>query len=92
MSVEIPIDWDLFRRIHGDFLRLSNYDDAFVAELLKIDGFSAATETKAHIHGFSVNSRMRVLGVSERTAPADLYAAPDGFRKKSELTLEDING
>jgi hypothetical protein len=92
MSVELPIDWDLFHRIHRDFLVLSNYDDAFIAELLKIDGFSAATETRTYIQGFSVNSRERVVDVSEKTAPPDLYAAPDGFRKKSELTLEDING
>jgi len=92
MSVELPIVWDLFRRIHGDFLKLSNYDDAFVTELLKIDGFSAATETMTYIHGFGVNSRQRVIDVSERPAPPGLYAAPDGFRKKNELALEDING
>ena len=92
MSVELPLDWNLFRRIHRDFLVLSNYDDELIAELLKMEGFSAATETMTYIQGFGVNSRQRVIDVSERPAPPGLYAAPDGFRKKSELTLEDING
>ncbi len=88
----LPFDWDLFRRVHRDFLELSNYDEELIAELLKIEGFSAATETTTYIQGFSVNSHERVIGVSEKPAPPDLYAAPEGFRKKSELTLEDING
>jgi hypothetical protein len=71
---------------------LSNYDDDLITELLKIDGFSVATESKTYIEGFSVTSRERVIDVSEKTAPPGVYAIPVGFSKKSELTLEDING
>lgn len=92
MSEEMPLDWDLFRRVHRDFLELSNYDDDLITELLKIDGFSVATETKTYIQGFSVNSHERVVDVSEKTAPPGLYAIPGGFSKKSELTIEDLNG
>jgi len=92
MSEELPLDWDLFRRVHREFLELSNYDDDLITELLKIDGFSVATESKTYIEGFSVTSRERVIDVSEKTAPPGVYAIPVGFSKKSELTLEDING
>ncbi len=92
MSVDLPIDWDLFRRTHRDLLALSNYHDGFITALLKIEGFSVATETKTYIHGFSVNSYERVVDVADKTAPPDLFAIPNGFRKKSELTLDDLNG
>jgi hypothetical protein len=92
MSKELPIDWDLFGRVHRDLLALSNYHDDFITKLLKIEGFSVATETKTFIQGFSVNSYERIIDIAEKTAPPGLYAVPNGFRKKSELTLDDLNG
>lgn len=92
MSSDLPIDWDLFHHVHRDFLELSNYDDELIAEMLKIEGFSAATETTTYIQGFGLNSRQKVIDVSEKPAPPDLYGVPEGFRRKDRLTLEDING
>ena len=92
MSKDIPIDWDLFRRVHRDLLALSNYDDELMTELLNIEGFSAATETKTYIQGFSVNSSERVVGVDRKAAPPGFYSIPSGFTKKNELTLDDLGG
>jgi len=92
MSADLPIDWRLFGRVHRDFLELSNYDDALIADLLEIQGFSAATEATTYVEGFGLASRLKVIDVTERPAPPGLYGVPEGFRKKNTLTLEDING
>jgi hypothetical protein len=92
VSSDVPIDWDLQRRTSRDALKLANYDDALIDALVKIEGLSVEVETKAYVRGFSVGSTERVVEAGDKTPPPGLYQVPPGFREKTELTLQDING
>jgi len=92
VSKDVPIDWDLQRRTSRDALKLANYDDALIDALVKIEGLSVEVETKAYVRGFSVSSFEKVVDAAEKAPPAGLYEAPAGFRRKTALTLQDING
>ncbi len=91
MSKDLPIDWDLFQRTHRDLLVLLNYDDELIPKLLELEGLSVLVETKTYMQGFSVSSYQRVVDVSDAAPPDGLCGIPNGFRKKSKLTLEDLN-
>jgi hypothetical protein len=92
MSKDLPLDWPLFDGTHRDLLVLLNYHDDFISKLLEIEGFSVAVETKTYMQGFSVSSYQRVVEVRETAPPPGLCGIPDGFTKKPELSLEDLNG
>jgi hypothetical protein len=92
VSTDVPVDWDLHRRVSRDALKLANYDDGLIDALVGIDGLSVEVETKIYVRGFSVDSSERIVEAAEKTPPPGLYEAPKGFRNKTELSLQDING
>jgi hypothetical protein len=91
-SKDIALDWDLYHRVNPDALRLANYDDHFIGELLEIDGFNIEVEAKVYVRGFCVNSYERVIDVQDKPAPPGIYTVPGGFREKTELTIQDLRG
>jgi hypothetical protein len=42
--------------------------------------------------GFSVDSYEKVVEITEKDPPEDVYSVPTGFNKKDKLSLEDIRG
>jgi hypothetical protein len=92
VSRDPPVDWSLYDETRRDILRFSNYEDGLIEQMMKIEGLRVDSEAKAYVRGFSVNSYDRVTAVEETTAPEGLYSVPEGFKKKAELTLQDLRG
>jgi hypothetical protein len=42
--------------------------------------------------GFTVNSYEKVVEITEKEPPSDVYSAPPGFSKKDKLSMQDIQG
>jgi hypothetical protein len=92
VSADPPIDWELQRRTSADALRLANYDAVLVEALSRIEGLSVEVEATVYVRGLAVGSSERVVEAADRTPPPGVYEVPAGFREKTELTLQDLNG
>ncbi len=91
-SDDVPIDLDMFGRIHEQLLRLRNYSDEFAESMMRIRGYMIASERIMYIKGFGVKTTETIVEMEERDPPAGIYSAPDGFIEKERLTLGDLRG
>ncbi len=90
ITEDAPFDASAYDRILEHLLKLQNYNEEFVAEALKIKGFPIYQESAVYMKGFSVNSYEKVVEISVKEPPRDVYSAPTGFRKKDRLSMQDI--
>jgi hypothetical protein len=92
ITTDAPFDASAYDEIMEHLLKLQNYNEEFVTNAVKIKGFPLHQESEIFMKGFSVNSFEKVIEITEKEPPADVYSAPPGFSKKDRLSLEDIRG
>lgn len=90
VTLDVPFDLDMYGEIIINLRQLMNYNVEFVNELATVKGFLIAAETMTYVKGFGYQSTDRVIDISEKMPPADVYAVPKGYTEKEELTLEDL--
>ena len=90
VSNDMPFDMDEYRETYLYYLQLQRYNEAFIEELVNINGYQVASESKLYLKGFAVKETEEIVEISEKEAPADVYAAPEGFTKKEKLTIQDL--
>jgi len=87
---DVPFDLNMYGEIIIILRQLMNYTIEFVNELATVKGFLIAAETVTYVKGFGYQSTDRVIDISEKMPPAEVYAVPKGYTEKEELTLEDL--
>jgi hypothetical protein len=89
-TTNLPFDLNVYMEILPVFLTLSNFDEALINEMKKIKAVRVSSETTRYIDGKSVNSKREIVEMSEKKAPAGIYSIPKAFKKKDQLTIQDL--
>ena len=61
-----------------------------VKEMEKIKGFQIKSEMVMDMMGNEINTSFEVVEISEKSAPAGTYAAPEGYTKKDKFGMADM--
>ncbi len=93
-SEELPVNLKKFlENIWPEFIKLElKASPQSVAELSKIRGLWISQESKVQMMGMEIKSRAEVVEITKKTPPRNIYALPQGYRKKDRLEMEDIQG
>lgn len=92
VTTDAPFDASAYDEILEHLLKLQNFNEEFVAQASKVKGFPLHQETLIFMKGFSVNEYEKVVEITEKEPPPDIYSAPPGFSKKDRLSMQDIQG
>lgn len=86
-STDVPFDWKKLALLSGELYKAQmRLGEKFVEEFKKIEGYPVASDIE--MMGMKMN--MVTVEMSEKTAPANLYAPPAGYTKKDRLGMEDM--
>ncbi|MCX8159759.1 MAG: hypothetical protein N3G18_02355 [Candidatus Saccharicenans sp.] len=93
-SEELPVNLKKFlEKVWPEFMKLElQASGRAAAEISKVRGLWIAQESRAQVMGTEVRSRSEVVEISKKTPPSNIYALPQGYRKKDRLEMEDIQG
>jgi hypothetical protein len=91
VTADLPQAAKTYGAIAPDILKLRNYKEDLIAELLKIEGFQILEETMNYQQGMSYTSTETAVEVSEKEPPAGVYALPKWYKKKELLSREDLS-
>ncbi len=89
-TTNVPFDLNIYMEILPIFLKLTNYDETLINEMKKIKAVRVSSETMRYIDGKSVKSNREIVEMSEKNAPAGIYSIPKEFKKKDQLTMQDL--
>jgi hypothetical protein len=91
-TTEVPFDWKMFSKMYANVSKMSFMDDAAIAELMKVNGYQVASEMTMDMMGSKLKVNSQVVEITQKPAPAGIYAVPAGYTKKATLSLEDMRG
>jgi hypothetical protein len=91
-TTEVPFDWKLFSKMYANVSKMQFMDDAAIAEITKINGYQVASEMSMDMMGSKLNVTSQVEEITQKPAPAGIYAVPAGYTKKDTLSLQDMRG
>ncbi|MFH2107181.1 MAG: DUF4412 domain-containing protein [Chrysiogenia bacterium] len=91
-TTEVPFDWKLFAKMYANVSKMQFMDDAAIGELMKINGYQVASEMTMDMMGSKLNVTSQVVEITQKPAPAGIYAVPAGYTKKDKLSMEDMRG
>jgi len=84
---------DYLERIQPEMMKMElKVSGETASELNKIKGLWVAYEMKAQSMGTEISSRAELVEISQKPAPAGVYAIPADYQKKDKLSREDILG
>ena len=91
-TTDVPFDWKLFSKMYANVSKMQFMDDAAIAEINKISGYQVASEMNMDMMGSKLKVTSQVVEITQKSAPAGIYAVPVGYTKKDTLSLEDMRG
>ncbi|MCJ7523804.1 MAG: DUF4412 domain-containing protein [Candidatus Aminicenantes bacterium] len=91
-TTDVPFDWKMFAKMYANVSKMSFMDDAAIAEMMKINGYQVASEMTMDMMGSKLNVTSQVVEITQKPAPAGIYAVPAGYTKKDKLSMEDMRG
>ncbi len=91
-TTEVPFDWKLFAKMYANVSKMQFMDDAAIAEIMKINGYQVASEMNMDMMGSKLKVTTQVEEITQKPAPAGIYAVPAGYTKKDTLSLQDMRG
>jgi len=89
-TTDVPFDWKMFAKMYANVSKMSFMDDAAIGELMKINGYQVASEMTMDMMGSKLNVTSQVVEITQKPAPAGIYAVPAGYTKKDKLSMEDM--
>ena len=92
---DVPFDWEAFsEKMLPAVMKASQagmpLDDATLDEFKKIDGYQIASEMSMDMMGATMRANTQVLEISNKPAPAGIYAPPSGYTLKDKLSMKEI--
>jgi hypothetical protein len=85
-----PIDMTAYGEMVVELGKLRNFSDELIEETKKIEGLPVESVGVVYQKGFSVDTNDALIEMFEGDAPEGVYAAPEGYTKKDQLTLQDL--
>lgn len=92
-TTDVPFDWKSYmEKMLPTVMKASSVNMPFGEDVLnefkKIEGFQVAAEMTMTMMGATLRIITEVEEISEKTAPAGIYAVPAGYKKQDKLTLQ----
>ena len=91
-TTEVPFDWKAFAKMYVNVSKMQFMDDAAIAEFMKINGYQVASEMSMDMMGSKLKVTSQVEEITQKPAPAGIYAVPAGYTKKDTLSMADMQG
>jgi len=92
MSVDTPVDIAAYKTFQKKMYGfLARYEPASVEALMAVPGFPVLQESSADLKGEAIRVRRETAGWVKKDPPADVFAVPEGFTRKSGLTHADLD-
>jgi hypothetical protein len=92
VTTDLPANLDAYAGMVNHVGMLRNYHVDFVKELGKIRGIQLSSETINYRKGFSFDSNEELLEAFEGDPPDGVYSVPEGYTKKEQITMQDLQG
>ena len=91
-STEVPFDWEKFmKEMYSQMAMVTmRLNENSVKEMEKIKGFQIKSEMAMDMMGNEIKTSYEVVEISEKSAPAGIYAAPEGYTKKEKFGMADL--
>jgi hypothetical protein len=92
-TTDIPLNMKKYTEALQEFIfrmQWSGLDDSELKELGKIKGFQMSNESTVDIDGHKIHSSNEVLEITEKSAPAGIYTVPEGYKKRKNVSLQDM--
>lgn len=91
-SEKVAFDWKkVSEQMMSEMLKAQmRLSDEAVQEMQKVKGYWMAMETVVNVMGQDIRTTMEVTEITEKAAPADAYAIPEGYTKKDKFTMGDL--
>lgn len=92
-STDVPFDWKAYSEKMMSVVMKSTMpflDDKVMDEFKKIKGYQVAADMTNSIMGQTMTVNVRVLEISEKAAPAGVYAVPAGYAKTDKLPMRGM--
>lgn len=87
---DVAFNWSQLNKMFSPIRQLGNYSEPYIDKLLQIDGFVVLSEITVFLQGSSFGSETRVEGISQKQSPPGTYSIPEGFKKKEQLSIQDL--
>lgn len=94
-TTDVPFDWKTFQEkmyptIMKQAMRMPFGEEA-IKEFQKIKGYQVATEMSMSVMGQNIKVTTAVQEITEKAAPAGIYAPPAGYTKTDKLSMQSMN-
>lgn len=93
-SEELPVNLKNFlEKVWPEFIKLElRASGQAASEISKVRGLWISQESRVQMMGMEIRSTTEVVEISKKTPPKNIYALPQGYRKKDRLEMADIQG
>jgi hypothetical protein len=90
VTQDVPLDWRLLDELYRWIRSFFNPQGSYLSDLEKINGFIYATEDVRFQRGQEIHSSFKVLEISEKALPENIFDLPNDLNKKAKLTRSDL--
>ncbi|MCP4146475.1 MAG: hypothetical protein GY757_01880 [bacterium] len=90
-TTDVPFDYLLNDKLTLWIHSLLNIHPDYTAQLKKIKGFVLKTEEMIVARGSKEKWDFKVLDISEKKAPANIYGIPANFKRKDKLAVYELD-
>jgi Tfp pilus assembly major pilin PilA len=90
-SKDVPFDWKKIGALYKNMMAASSPIEG-VEEYQKVEGYQIGMDMNASMMGANINVEVRVLEIAEKSAPANAYSVPAGYKKVDKLSMGNMMG
>jgi hypothetical protein len=90
VTTDVPFDLKTFNLMFANLGRLSNLDEAYLKQLLAVEGFQVATDEVRYAEGLAITTTIRMVDLTVAEPPPEAYAVPADCEKKEQLSMQDL--
>lgn len=90
VTPDVPFNWKSFDELFHWIRSFFNPQPVYLSELKKIDGFIMKSDEAFMPRGGRLRWDFKVLEISHKEAPANIYDIPINFKKQEEFSRRDL--
>ena len=87
---DVPFDWQIVNELYQWIRSFFNPQQSYLSELEKMEGFIMSENDDLFELGSHVSWSFKVLEISQKDAPENIYGIPRDFQKKEKFSVMDL--
>lgn len=91
-STDVPFDWKEFNEKMYPLMSQAMFrlDEKAMEEFKKIKGYQIRQDISMDMMGTEMNSWSEVVEITKKSAPAGVYAPPEGYTKSDKIDMMNM--